>query len=349
MLQKFSVKFIKKTLVVLTLGTVFGSVTILPAHAASNDVSAPQLQTLIVALSDLTTLLNNNSSQLTTNGATMSMATASSLESQTIIEPGGSSDVPGLKANPKILFVGNSYTYAAPGAVRAQSPYGMFMRMMQLKAPAATSSLSAIGSSVMSELWNWTGKPVRTDPKTLLKTRTYDLLVLQSGDGILSKTVPGDYEIYADKFINLAKENGTDVMLYGVWAPDSTISISKGETVATNADVHYKGTVARNNVGYAAQGMAYTQAHKKFTELYGNGDDGQAAELRLTYDAVHAAAPTAYLAANMMYLAAFGVNPPTPSEFLPSGVTQSEAGALQLIAITAHNTHSTQLTADWYQ
>ncbi len=268
---------------------------------------------------------------------------------QTIVVPGGNGDILGLKSNPKILFVGNSYTYAAPGGVRTESPYGMFMRMTKIKATGATFTLSVIGSSVMSELWNWTGKPVKTDPKTLLKTRTYDLLVLQSGDGFLTKTVPGSYEIHADLFANLAKENGTDTMLYGVWASDQKISISKGETVASAADIMYKQTAVRNNIGYAAAGMAYTQAHKKFSELYGNGDDGLIAETMLTYDSVHAAPPAAYLASNMMYLGAFGVHPPTPSEFLPAGVSLSDAQILQDIAITAHNTHSTQVTDAWYK
>lgn len=268
---------------------------------------------------------------------------------QVVIVSGPSGDIPNLKTNPKVLFVGNSYTYAAPGGVRAESPHGMFMRMLKIKATGATHSLSVIGNSTMSELWNWTGKPVRTDPKTLLKTGTYDLLVLQSGDGFLSKTVPGSYEIHADLFANLAKENGTDVMLYGVWPFDNMISISKGETVASAADVLYKQTAARNYAGYAAAGMAYTQAHKKFTELYGNGDDGQIAETMLTYDSVHAAPLTAYLAANMMYLAAFGVHPPTSAEFLPAGVTQVNADILQTIAVTAHNTHNTVTNEVWYK
>ena len=150
-------------------------------------------------------------------------------------------------------------------------------------------------------------------------------------------------------FANLAKANGTDVMLYGVWAPDQLISISKGDTVATSLDMGYRTTALRNNTGYAAAGKAYTEAHKKLTELYGKGDDGQIAENMLTYDSVHAAPPAAYLAANMMYLAAFNVNPPTPSEFLPAGLSLVDAKVLQDIAITAHKNHSIVVPNAWYK
>ena len=263
--------------------------------------------------------------------------------------PTGSGSVSGIKSNPRVLFVGNSYTYAAPGAIRENSPSGLFMRMLKLKVSGATHDLSVIGGSVMSELWNWAGKPADLDPKTRLASGDYDLLVLQSGDEILQSTVPGSYQIHADLFANLAKANGTDVMLYGVWAPDQLISISKGDTVATSLDLGYKATALKNNTGYAAAGKAYTEAHKKFTELYGNGDDGQTAENMLTYDSVHAAPPAAYLAANMMYLAAFNVNTPTPSEFLPAGLSLADAKVLQDIAITAHKNYSIVVPNAWYK
>ena len=281
-----------------------------------------------------------NACDTTPNGTTSPVPTTGTVIGSSII---------GLKTNPKVLFVGNSYTYAAPGGIRENSPAGLFMRMLKLKATGATHDLSVIGGSVMSELWNWAGKPADLDPKTRLASGDYDLLVLQSGDDILLKTVPGDYEIYADKFANLAKANGTDVTLYGVWAPDQLISISKGDTVATNLNLGYRATALRNSAGYAAAGMAYTQAHKKFTELYGNGDDGLTAENMLTYDSVHAAPPAAYLAANMMYLAAFNVNPPTPSEFLPAGLSSADAKILQDIAITAHKAHSIVVPNAWYK
>ena len=311
-----------------------------PLNAATTDISA-----LTERVLDLTAQINQFQV-----GQQISKASTAQLRSLSQVTSSSSSIIVGLKANPKILFVGNSYTYAAPGANRAESPYGMFMRMLKLQAPDAKADLSVIGGSVMRELWNWTGRSAVLNPKTRLMTGTYDLLVLQSGDGIVtSKTIPGEYELYADLFTNLAKNNGTDVMLYGVWAPDQSISISKGETVASAADARYKQTAARNTIGYAASGMAYTQAHRIFTELYGNGDDGQTAENMLTYDSVHAAAPAAYLAANMMYLGAFGVMPPNPSLFLPAGVTLIDAQILQEVALNAHNTHSILANDAWYK
>ena len=320
-----------------------GAVTSAQA-AVSPTVPSSDLDVLTQRVAELTANIKQFQAQ-----HQLGQVESAKLTSLSLIDPNSSGDIPGLKSNPKILFVGNSYTYAGLGGVRAESPYGMFMRMIKLKAPGATGDLSVIGGSVMSELWNWTGRSATLNPKTRLKTGTYDLLVLQSGDGILNKTIPGDYEIYADLFANLAKDNGTDVMLYGVWAPDQSISISKGETVASAADVRYKQTAARNSSGYAASGMAYTQAHKRLTELYGNGDDGQTAETMLTYDSVHAAPPAAYLAANMMYLSAFGVVPPTPSQFLPAGVSLVDAETLQGIAVTAHNSHSLTVTDSWYK
>ena len=265
-----------------------------------------------------------------------------------ITNPTGGS-ITGLKTNPKILFVGNSYTYAAPGGIRENSASGLFMRMLKLKATGATHDLSVIGGSVMSELWNWVDKPAQYNPKTRLESGDYDLLVLQSGDGLLTSGSQADYEKYSDLFINLAKNNGSNVLLYGIWAPDNMISISKGETIATNAHAFYTTTANRNATGYAAAGKAYTEAHKKFTELYGNGDDGQTAETMLTYDSVHAAPPAAYLAANMMYLAAFNVNPPPPSEFLPAGVTIADAKILQAIAIESHAKYGINVANSWYK
>ena len=257
--------------------------------------------------------------------------------------------ITGIKAAPRVLFVGNSYTYAAPGGNREESASGMFMRMMKQKASGASHDLSVIGGSTLSELWNWAGKPAQYDPKTRLESGNYDLLVLQRGEDIFLKAPSTDYEIYTDRFTNLAKENSTDVILFGGWTPDQLISISKGETVALNSDLLNKQAAIRNTLGYAATGMAYTQAHKKFTELYGNGDDGQTAETMLTYDSIHSAPPAAYLAANMMYLAAFNVNPPTPSEFLPAGLSLVDAKILQDIAITAHKTHSIVVPNAWYK
>ncbi len=261
----------------------------------------------------------------------------------------GSGSISGIKSNPKVLFVGNSYTTAAVSRERADSASGIFMRMLQRNSAGASSAYGVIGGSVMSELWNWAGKPAAMDPKNLLRTGDYDLVVLQSGDGLLTSGSQADYEKYTDLFATLAKENGTDVMLYGIWAPDNMISISKGETVASNAHTFYTATAKRNTAGYAASGMAYTEAYKKFTELYGNGDDGQTAENMLTSDFVHPNPPAAYLAANMLYLGAFGVNPPTPSEFLPTGVSLSDAKILQTIAITAHKAHSIGVPNAWYK
>ena len=281
-----------------------------------------------------------NACDATPNGITSPVPTTGTVIGSSIV---------GLKANPKVLFVGNSYMYAAPGGIRENSASGVFMRMLKLKAIGATHDLSVIGGSTLSELWNWAGKPVSMDPKTRLESGNYDLLVLQRGEDIFLKAPSTDYEIYTDRFVNLAKTNGTDVVLFGGWTPDQLISLSKGETVATNSDLLNKQAASRHSIGYAATGMAYIQAHKKFTELYGNGDDGQTAETMLTYDSIHSAPPAAYLAANMMYLAAFNVNPPTPSEFLPAGLPLVDAKILQDIAITAHKAHSIVVPNAWYK
>jgi hypothetical protein len=238
-----------------------------------------------------------------------------------------------------VLFIGNSYTYFAPKGNANYSVAAQFESMAQAAGYDVTYDGSFIGGVTLGTHW---GKSGPDSARGKIQANDYDLVVLQ--DATWSA---GAVDAQVTNFSNLAKANGSDVLVTSMWAGDWVISYNGGDSWADAVDYANETTAIKNDIAYSPAGRAYTAAHRYLTEKYGNGDNGLRAEDMLTEDAIHATELGAYLAANVIYATAFGTKAPAPNQYLPANVSYADAAKMQDLAWSAVNQYGIFSDGDW--
>jgi protocatechuate 3,4-dioxygenase beta subunit len=238
----------------------------------------------------------------------------------------------------KVLFVGNSITYSAPGGA-PNSAAGQFEKMAQAAGYDLSYNGSFIGGASLSQAWAKTGS---TSAREMIKNNDYDLVILQD-----NHWNAGGVDTQIRNFSNLAEQYGAETLITSFWSGDWVISISGGDQWDSAVTYAYNNAATRNDTALSPLNKAYQEAHKVLTQIYGNGDNGQTAEDMLTVDAIHATELGAYLSANVTYAAAFGEKGPAPSSFLPPNVSYSDAKLMQDIAWSAVNQYGIFSDGDW--
>lgn len=246
-----------------------------------------------------------------------------------------------LPASISVLFAGNSYQQNGPNS--DQFVTTQFLNLLGDVGISSSSKKVVLGATTLKQLWD--EGQVQAD----LATGTYDVMILNGKNTPLS-TSEGveEFDTYAELFIDLAAANGTETVLFGLWAGDWQIDVASGDSFAGTAHSLYRDAAINHGAAYAPTGIAWAEAHAELSALYGNGDNGQIAEGLLTRDAIHTAETGAYLAANVLFETVFGTPAPAPSGNLPSVLTLGNASLMQNIAGDAVADYAVTLEPDFW-
>jgi hypothetical protein len=212
---------------------------------------------------------------------------------------GSPSAQPTPSAPKKILFVGDSFTYAQGGLdnhftkLAASSP-----------SPLAVSTARAVaGGAFLKVLWE-----MKT-PVTAIDTGNFDVVVLQDD---IPETNVDYFRQYARLFIEEVRKHHGRAVLFMAWAYQRLGWISMQQI----ADEHR--ALARDlNVDVAPVGLAWRQsiAERPALDMY-------------DVDREHPSIYGTYLAACVVYATVYGTNP-TGFTYVPPGITPEVAGFLQ--------------------
>jgi hypothetical protein len=225
-----------------------------------------------------------------------------------------------------VLMVGNSYQGHSPGGNASLSYSSQLAAMARIDGHVITFGRSIIGGGTIEEHWKDTSGATA---RGLINSGDYDILIINSSND--PKETNTSFNQYFDLFSDLAQSNGMETVLFGIWGKDQQQVYSNGTTVDSfGAGEHqlYRSAAARNGDGYAPNGIAWTEAHDILSDMVGEN----AAEGLLTDDNIHADVLGAYLAANIMYQTIFGTDAPTPTEYIPAGITTQHANIIQDVA-----------------
>lgn len=241
----------------------------------------------------------------------------------------------------KVLFVGNSlqHAFAAGPGLAMDDQFAAMAR-----AAGKDIQFDFTGNQSFMDHWNDTDQ---SNVHDLLATGNYDLVVMSSynqevsaNNGTVDPVLRENFNTYADLIADLADSTGTAQLFYGLWGSTSQISYPSGSNYVDVADSLYRAAAVRNDAAYSANGYAWEEAHAQLTRLYGNGDAGETAESMLYSDNVHPTALGSYLLAATLYVSVFNELPPTTGQYLPAGVSATNANLLRNIAWDAAQEHS---------
>ncbi len=246
-----------------------------------------------------------------------------------------------LPASLSVLFAGNSYQQNGPNS--DQFVTTQFLNLLGDVGISSSSKKVVLGATTLKQLWD--EGQVQAD----LATGTYDVMILNGKNTPLSTTEGvEEFDTYAELFIDLAAANGTETVLFGLWAGDWEIDVTGGDSFAATAHTLYRDAALNHGAAYAPTGVAWADAHAELSALYGNGDNGQTAEDLLTRDAIHSAETGAYLAANVLFETVFDTPPPSPPDDLPNVLTLGNASLMQNIAGDAVADYAVKLEPDFW-
>jgi len=200
-------------------------------------------------------------------------------------------------ANPprRILFIGNSLTYAQQGI------YSHIQGMGAVATPPLTiqADKAVVGGQYFKSLWERYPEPRQAIAKG------YDVVVLQED---LPETTVADFRRYARLFVAEIKATGARPVLLMAWAYKRLGWISMSEI----ADAH-RAAAKELGVDVAPVGLAWERSGKQRPDLN-----------LLNMDQEHPSIYGTYLATAVVYATVYGTNP-TDLGYLPPGVS-AEAG-----------------------
>lgn len=202
----------------------------------------------------------------------------------------------------KILFVGDSFTYAQGGI------YSHFEKLAAAADPplVVTTDKAVAGGAFLKRLWDM------QEPVKAIDTGVFDVVVLQDD---IPETNVDYFRQYARMFVDEVRKNKGRPILFMAWAYQRLGWISMQEI----AQAHR--TLAKElNVEVAPVGLAWQQATKARPDL-----DLYAA------DREHPSAYGTYLATCVVYATIYGRDP-TGLRYVPSGITSDQAAFLQKVA-----------------
>jgi hypothetical protein len=221
----------------------------------------------------------------------------------TVLIAGGSpSAQPTTSLPKKILFVGDSFTYAQGGLdnhftkLAASSP-----------SPLAVSTARAVaGGAFLKVLWE-----MKT-PVTAIDTGNFDVVVLQDD---IPETNVDYFRQYARLFVEEVRKHNGRPVLFMAWAYKRLGWISMQQI----ADEH-RALAKELNVDVAPVGLAWQQsiAERPALDMY-------------DMDREHPSIYGTYLATCVVYATVYGTNP-TGLTYVPPGITPDVAGFLQRTA-----------------
>jgi hypothetical protein len=202
----------------------------------------------------------------------------------------------------RILFVGDSFTYAQSGI------YTHFAQLAAVANPplVVTADKSVFGGAFLHRLWDLQA------PVQAINTGAYDVVVLQED---IPETTVADFREYARKFVAEVRKNNARPVLFMAWAYPRLGWISMAEIAQAHRDA-----ANELNVDVAPVGLAWQEAAKQRPSMNFYGPDQE-----------HPSIYGTYLATCVMYATIYNRDP-SGLAYAPSGVTPEEAVFLQRIA-----------------
>jgi hypothetical protein len=202
----------------------------------------------------------------------------------------------------KILFIGDSFTYAQGG---------LYTHLEKLAAAATppllvTTGRATAGGSPLKRLWEL------SEPRNAINTGAYDVVVLQDD---IPETTVDNFRQYARMFVDEVRKNHGRPVLFMAWAYQRLGWISMQEI----ADAHRR-LAKELNVDVAPAGLAWQLASKQRPSLDMYGPDRE-----------HPSMAGTYLATCVVYATVYG-NDPTGFKYAPAGLNAEEAAFLQKVA-----------------
>lgn len=202
----------------------------------------------------------------------------------------------------KILFVGDSFTYAQGGI------YTHFERLAASATPplVVTTDKAVAGGAYLKKLWEM------QEPVKAIDTGAFDVVVLQDD---IPETNVDYFRQYTRMFVEEVRKNKGRPILFMAWAYQRLGWISMQQI----AQAH-RGLAKELNVDVAPVGLAWQQASRERPDLD-----------MYAVDREHPSIYGTYLATCVLYATVYGKDP-TELNYLPPGLTAEEATFLRRTA-----------------
>src|SRR5215471_17912819 len=202
----------------------------------------------------------------------------------------------------KILFIGDSFTYAQGGI------YSHFEKLAGAATPPihVTTDKAVRGGAFLKVLWEW-GEPVKA-----IDTGAFDVVVLQDD---IPETNVIYFRQYARMFANEALTHNARPVLLMAWAYKRLDWISMPEIAQEHRNLSKE-----LGVDVAPVGLAWQQASKQRPELDLYASDREHPDIFGTY-----------LATCVLYATIYGKDP-SGLNYAPAGVSSPDAAFLQKVA-----------------
>ncbi len=246
-----------------------------------------------------------------------------------------------------VLIIGNSLMAHGTGGDSTLEVTRQYETLANLGGHPTVVTLDTLPGGSLEEHWFDTEGKIAQDE---IRSGTYDLVILISSVGETVNSANGDqaafdrFNTYTDLFGDLCDQYGVSTMYQSTWGRDYQISLSEGDRIGVWSDEIYRDAAIRNEAGFSPNTIAWAEAHRQLTLLYGNGDDGETAELMLYDDAIHPTALGAYLVACVLYSTTFGEIPPDTSLYSPAGFSVADAALVRQIAWEAARDYAILVT-----
>jgi hypothetical protein len=207
----------------------------------------------------------------------------------------------GQSSAPKrVLFVGDSFTYAQSGI------YTHFEKLVAAAGNTVTTDKAVAGGAYLKRLWEL------QEPVKAINSGVFDLVVLQDD---IPETNVDYFRQYARMFVQEVRKNNARPILFMAWAYQRLGWISMREIAQAHRDL-----AKELNVEVAPVGLAWQEASRQRPELDMYASDRE-----------HPSIVGTYLATCVIYATIYGKDP-TGLSYLPAGVTSEQAAFLQKIA-----------------
>ena len=200
----------------------------------------------------------------------------------------------------RILFIGNSLTYASEGL------WSHFAKLTAGTATPAQTDRSVFGGAFFKSLWE------RPEPRQAIRSGGWDVVVLQED---LPETRVADFKDYAQRFVQEVRAAGARPVLLMAWAYPRLGWITQEEIASAHRDI---GRALK--VPVAPVGLAWQSALAQRPSL-----------LLYAKDQEHPSMAGTYLATVVVYVTVFETNP-AALEYRPPAITSGDAEFLRKIA-----------------
>ena len=247
-----------------------------------------------------------------------------------------------------VLIIGNSLMAHGTGGDATLEVTRQYETLANLGGHPTVVTLDTLPGGSLVDHWLDTEGKIAQDE---IRSGAFDLVILISSVGEVINVDKGEdpdaltkFNTYTDLFGNLCDEYGVATMYQSTWGRDFNISISEGDRIGDVSNTMYRDAAIRNDAAFSPNTIAWAEAHRQLTLLYGNGDDGETAELMLYDDAIHPTALGAYLVACVLYATTFGEIPPSTSLYSPPGFSVTDAALVRQIAWNAAQEFSIVVT-----